>query len=109
MWTQIGQAEENDWLRRTAHLRLRQLDALDQIDVIRTVAQEFRRRRGTHPASWEQLMNAGLLRGIPIDPTGTPYVLDPATGDVKVAPWSTLSPLPTEPAAAPELATRPPQ
>jgi hypothetical protein len=108
MWTQIGQSEENDWLRRTAQLRLRQLDALDQIDAIRTAVEEFRRRRGPHPASWDQLMNAGVLRGIPIDPTGTPYVLDPATGDVKVAPWSPLSPLPTEPAAAPELATRPP-
>jgi hypothetical protein len=107
MWTQIGQSEESDWLRQTAQLRLRQLDALDQIDVLGHAVQEFARRRGRLPASWEQLTNAGLLRGIPIDSTGTPYILDPVTGEVRVAPWSPLHPLPNEPSAAPELAANP--
>jgi hypothetical protein len=107
MWTQIGLTEENEWLRQTARLRLRQLDALDQIDALNHSVREFVRRRGTPPASWEQLIEEGLVRGIPNDPTGTPYILEPATGEVTVAPSSELHPLPTEPAAAPELAANP--
>jgi hypothetical protein len=107
MWTQLGSSAENDWLRQTAQLRLRQLDALDQIDALTRVVREFARRRGTPPASWEALMGANLLRGIPIDPDGTPYILDAATGEVKLAAWSPLHPLPTEPAAAPELSAIP--
>ena len=48
------------------------------------------------------LWTSGLLRGIPVDPTGTPYTLNFADGDVSVAAWSKLYPLPDEPAAAPE-------
>jgi hypothetical protein len=107
MWSQLSSTAENDWLRKTAHLRLDQLDALDQIDALTRAVREFVRSRGKPPASWEELMGAGLLRGIPIDPVGTPYVLDGATGEVKLAAWSSLHPLPTEPAAAPELSAIP--
>jgi hypothetical protein len=47
------------------------------------------------PASWSDMQRAGLLRGVPIDPTGVPYRLDPATGGVGLAPESRLQPLPT--------------
>jgi hypothetical protein len=39
---------------------------------------------------------AERMRGIPIDPTGVPYVLEPQTGKVTVAKTSKLWPLPTE-------------
>ena len=103
MWTQLRQTEDNDWLRNTAELRLLQLDALDQIDTLERLVQEFARRTGHPPTSWEQMIAAGLLRGIPVDPAGTPYTLNFADGEVTVAAWSKLHPLPTEPAAAPEL------
>jgi hypothetical protein len=104
MWQQMRQTDDA-WMRQTAQLRLAQLDALDQIDSLRRAVGEFTRRTGHTPQSWEQLAAAGLVPGAPIDPTGTPYVLDSSTGEVGAAPWSKLSPLPTEPAAAPELST----
>jgi hypothetical protein len=103
LWTQIGQSEESDWLRRTAQLRLAQLDALDQIDVLKRIVDDFTKRAGRHPESWEQLAAAGAIRGVPLDPSGTPYALDAATGEITVGQKSDLWPLPTEPAAAPEL------
>jgi tetratricopeptide (TPR) repeat protein len=104
MWLQMRQNEENDWLRQTAELRLLQLDALDQIDTLERLVQEFARRAGRLPSSWEQMVGAGILQGVPVDPSGTPYTLDFTTGDVTVAAGSKLHPLPTEPKAAPELA-----
>jgi hypothetical protein len=103
MWTQIGQNEESEWLRRMAQLRLAQLDALDQIDMLTQRVGEFTRRTGQRARSWEQLAAAGAVGGLPLDPSGTPYTLDPQTGRVGVARDSDLWPLPTEPAAAPEL------
>jgi tetratricopeptide (TPR) repeat protein len=103
MWQQIRASEDNDWLRSTAEMRLLQLDALDQIDTLERVVEAFRARSGGLPSSWEEIVRAGMLPGVPVDPTGTPYTLDSSTGEVAVASWSKLHPLPTEPSAAPEL------
>jgi hypothetical protein len=41
------------------------------------------------------LIAAGWLRGVPVDPSGTPYTLDPAAaGGVTLSPQSRLAPLP---------------
>jgi len=103
LWTQIGQSEESDWLRRTAQLRLAQLDALDQIDELKRIVDDHAKRTGRRAESWEQLAAARAVRGRPLDPSGTPYTLDAETGQIGVAGDSELWPLPTEPAAAPEL------
>ena len=108
MWQQLAASEENEWLQQTARLRLLQLDAMDQIDTLERIVKEFARVTGKLPASWEQLVNLGLLRGIPVDPTGTPYTLSFSNGDINVARWSKLYPLPDEPGrAAPEVGLKP--
>ena len=98
MWQNMLQTTDNDWVRRSAQLRLMQLDALDQIDALTPVRDEFERRRGRLPESWEELVRTGLLRGVPIDPSGTAYTLNFTTGEISVSVYSTLYPLPTEPA-----------
>jgi len=104
---QIGQSEQSEWLQKTAHLRLLQLDALDLIDELQRRLAEFSKRTGQAARSWDQLIAAGLLRDVPRDPSGTPYRLDPETGRIGVMPESALWPLPTEPAAAPEMKSAP--
>jgi hypothetical protein len=108
LWTQIGQSEESDWVRRMAQLRLAQLDALDQLDVLKKLVADFTARTRQRAESWEQLAAAGAVGGLPLDPAGTPYRIDPDTGEIGVAPESELWPLPTEPAAAPELTGKAP-
>ena len=103
LWTQIGQSEESDWLRGMAQLRLAQLDALDQIDALKRIVDDYAKRTGRRAESWEQLAAAGVVKGLPLDPSGTPYTLDAETGEIGLAAESGLWPLPTEPAAAPEL------
>jgi hypothetical protein len=103
LWTHMSQSEESDWVRTMAQLRLAQLDALDQIDVLKKLVGDFTARTGRRAESWEQLAAGGALGGIPVDPAGFPYSLDPRTGQIGVATNSDLWPLPTEPAAAPEL------
>ena len=97
LWQQLRQTADNEWVRNNAAWRLSQLDALDQIDELERIVTAFTRSTGTPPASWQTLMGGGWLRGEPLDPSGTPYLLDRGTGRVAVAPDSKLSPLPVEP------------
>ena len=97
LWQNIEQTAENDWLRNEAGKRLLQLEALDRIDQLRVAVQEFARRTGRTPDGWEALVRAGTLRGVPVDPTGSPYVLDGSSLGVTVSSDSKLFPLPTEP------------
>lgn len=103
LWRELGQTASHPWLQQTAERRLMQLDALDQLDALTRVRDEFERRTGRPPQNWQQLIAAGFLRGVPADPTGAPYVID-SWGNIYLSDASSLRPLPTEPAAAPELA-----
>lgn len=97
LWQQLRETADNDWLRNNADWRLTQLDALDQLDALRFAVRQYAQRLGRLPQSWTDLERAGLVRGQPVDPTGTSYVLDPTTGFVTVARDSRLFPLPGEP------------
>ena len=101
LWRNIYETATDDWLKQNAQLRLLQLDALDQIDQLHAIVREYERRRGRLPESWGEVVAAGLLRGQPLDPSGTPYLLDRVTGVATVSERSKLSPLPVEPSAAP--------
>ncbi len=95
LWDNIYRTAEHEWLRNNAKLRLAQLDALDQIDALSNVVERYRRATGRLPASWGALVAAGWLRGVPVDPAGVAYLLDPARGEVRVAQESPLFPMPT--------------
>lgn len=93
LWQEIAKSDEA-WLKNSAELRLTQLDAMDQIDAIEARVGTFRRDHPSQAITWQALQSAGLLPGIPVDPSGTPYVIDPRTGNVTVSPQSKLFPLP---------------
>ena len=57
---------------------------------------EYQRRHGRPPAGWEDLVRDGALRGVPHDPAGHPFVLNPSQGTVTVAKDSPMWPLPVD-------------
>lgn len=93
MWEQLLTSEQ-DWIRRNAERSLLQLAALDQIDQLEAAIRRIGPQGGGY--AWSGLIGRGLLRGVPRDPAGTPYDLDPASGRVRVAVASPLSPMPDE-------------
>jgi hypothetical protein len=97
MWTALRQTGELEWLRKEADRRLLQLDALDLIDAVQRAADEYAARTGERP-EWQALVRARVLRGVPLDPTGTP--LEMTSGRVSLSKSSALWPPPEEPAAA---------
>jgi len=93
----LESADDNEWLRRDSARRLQQLDALDRIDELAVAVSRYQAAGGQPPYRWADLHRRGFVRGTPLDPTSTPFVLDPLTGRVEVARDSPLWPMPAEP------------
>jgi hypothetical protein len=99
MWEAIRQSAEIDWLRKDAERKLAQLQALDAIDLLQRAVDDFSQRTGQTP-DWSALVSARVLRGVPLDPSGTPFELTPA-GRVHLSQSSALWPPPDEPGRVP--------
>ncbi len=97
MWRQILETADHDWLRNNARLKLAQLDAVDRMEALSAVIGRWRAATGREPDSWTALVAGGWLPGVPLDPAGVPFRLDPAAaGGVSLAPDSPLAPLPPQ-------------
>jgi hypothetical protein len=94
MWTAIRESAENDWLRDDAERRLQQLDAADAIDALQRAVDVAAPRTGKL-TNWQDLVRAGVVRGVPLDPAGVPLGID-AESRVHLAVTSPLYPLPEE-------------
>jgi len=80
---------DDEQIKSLALKRLLQLQSLDERDAIRRVLRDSQARSSRCPASWREAapaLRAARLKtdasGAPLDPTGLPYVLDPAACDV---------------------------
>lgn len=82
------------YIRQAAERGLLQLQALDAIDFLQAAVDEYFRRHGQYPANWSDLVRAGLIPALPLDPSRVPFVYDATTHHVKLGPGSPLAPLP---------------
>lgn len=98
LWQQLRDSADQEWLRVVAERRLVQLEALDVADRLQEVATRFA-AQSDPPYTWERLVRAGVLPGVPLDPARAPYALGPWSAVVRVSPESPLQPMPTEPPA----------
>jgi hypothetical protein len=94
LWGNLLEADQ-EWMRRTAARRLRQLDALDAIDQLQALVNRFPPPAGER-FSWEWLIRRRVLPGIPLDPAGAPFLIDPSSGQVTMSPDSELQPMPRD-------------
>jgi len=93
MLKQLRTAQEA-YIRTAAERILAQIDALDRVDELDALVSSYQARTGLYPRSWRDLVDARLLPGLPIDPSGVPYSYDAATHRAGIAPESHLQPLP---------------
>jgi tetratricopeptide (TPR) repeat protein len=98
LWRQLHETAPDDRAKQAAALKLLQLDALDQIEDLQQRIDALAKQRGEPQRSWQMLVAAGVLPGIPVDPGGTPYELS-ESGRVTLSMSSPLFPLPVEPAS----------
>ncbi len=77
LWTEIARTAGNDSIRHSAEIHLAALDtqvALRKLDSLLAVYQQ---KEGHEARSLRDLVAAGYLRGIPLDPSGEPFVVGP--------------------------------
>ena len=77
LWSRIYESTEDDMIKANAVRRLRALQVDEEVPFLEHLVRLFRERTGRQPDSWADLVSAGMLRGIPVDPLGHSYRLIP--------------------------------
>jgi tetratricopeptide (TPR) repeat protein len=77
LWQEVYDTNKDKMVRDTALKHLWSLHADADIEELERRVQSYRERTGSLPARWTDLVRAGVLPGIPIDPSGVPYELMP--------------------------------
>lgn len=77
IWAQLYQTTKDPQVRKKAIEHLEGLTALRDIGWLNDYAKDYHERFGRYPKSEKELFDAGLIRGIPLDSAGIPYVFGP--------------------------------
>jgi tetratricopeptide (TPR) repeat protein len=85
---------DEKYIRQAAERGLAQLQALDAIDVLQGMVEQYHARIGTYPQDWSALVRTRQLPGTPLDSSSTPFRYDPESHRVGLSPLSPLGPLP---------------
>jgi hypothetical protein len=72
LWRQIQQTATDDWFKKESERRLKQLDAMDQIELLEKVVASFTAKNGRPPSGFAELERGGYVRGAIVDPIGEP-------------------------------------
>jgi len=83
LWQGVYETTKDKMVRDTAVKHLDSLRADAGIAELERRIKLYQEKTGTLPETWADMVRAGLLRGIPLDPSGTPYELNP-DGSVQV-------------------------
>jgi hypothetical protein len=75
LWTEIARSAGNDAIRHSADLHLAALDALDALRKLDSLLILYEQKEGRGAHSLQDLVAAGYLPRIPLDPSGEPFVV----------------------------------
>jgi hypothetical protein len=89
LWQQVLDAAKDTQTKENAESHLRTLKAQIDCREIDRISDEYARQTGKRAADMSELVRAGLLGGVPMDPAGYPYVI----GEDRKARLNEKSPL----------------
>jgi hypothetical protein len=75
LWTEIARTAGNDSIRHSAETHLAALDAQEALRKLDGLLAFYKQKEGHEAHSLQDLFAAGYLRGIPLDPSGEPFVV----------------------------------
>jgi len=77
MWNITLETTEDAMIKKNAQQHLQALDVDQTVPKLEDMVRQFREKTGVQPTNFLPLVKAGWLRGIPTDPLGHPYKIDP--------------------------------
>jgi hypothetical protein len=76
LWAEIARSSTDEMVRKNARTHLQLIQVGEDCQAIDDVNDAFEKRTGRKATRVRELLDAGLLRSVPIDPLGYPYVID---------------------------------
>ncbi len=76
LWTNIYESSEDRTIKENALVRLMALRVDEEVSSLEQLVAGFKMKTGKAPTSWQEIISAGMLRGLPLDPSRKPYVLN---------------------------------
>jgi len=81
-WKEIHETGDSDYVRQVSWLHVHDLSIDVALEDLASRVEAYRRERGRLPRRMNDLLSAGLLAALPVDPEGREYLYDPLTGRV---------------------------
>lgn len=90
LWSEIYRQAENDSIRKSAQEHLAALAAQEEMQRLDGLLVRYQESEGYAARSFSELVDAGLLTAVPLDPSGVAYVImrEGLAGRVDVGPAS---------------------
>lgn len=92
LWSEIYESSQDPAIKENAKTHLLLLRTDDDKEQLNLLIEEFAKKTGHRATSVRDLVDAGMLRGLPADPDGIPYVIG-KSGKAELNPDSPLSKL----------------
>ena len=75
LWQATYATTTDDQIRQNAVEHLRALQVDESITKLEEMVAQYEQQTGVTPSSFNVMIGAGILRGVPVDPDGKPYKL----------------------------------
>jgi hypothetical protein len=75
LWTELFNSSRDAAIKENARVNLQLLRADEDIEHLNALAEEFAAKVGRSPKSMGEIVQSGLIPGVPGDPAGYPYVI----------------------------------
>jgi hypothetical protein len=75
LWEEIARTAGNDHIRHSTDIHLAALDAQEVLKRLDSLVVLYKQKERHEVRTMQDLVAAGYLRGIPLDPSGEPYIV----------------------------------
>jgi hypothetical protein len=89
LWSEIYNSTSEPSIKENAKIHLQLLHARADCEQLNKIAAEYKKRNGRPPGDVRDLVNAGLIPGLAVDPVGVVYWFD-TEGNAQINPASPL-------------------
>ena len=90
IWSEVYQTTKDENVKKHALEELKGLRAQSDEMQLDKLAQDYHSRFGRYPQSTRDFVEAGMIKGVPLDPDGFPYAFGP-DGKSQLDPKSTVT------------------
>ncbi len=77
LWEEVYKSTDDKAIQLNALSHLAGLRVDDDIEFLEKLLKAYAQKTGAPAQNWRELITAGVLRGVPVDPAGFPYQLAP--------------------------------